>query len=599
MEEDVATLHAALVAEVNQIKDEYAYPDLGRAFQHWSAVNVLGLEDKDVADELTSAMGPDYGIDYLYNNIDDKTVEIVQAKFSKDYKTEVGPKAIMEFYDIPHKLLTHTVENDSHFHDQQQIFKESKEKNYATRLLFVTASNLSMTAKELIKLKNQNLSTDTIFEVLEIKDLIAYVGNPKSQQCDLKVFEKECFISKHNSNKIKKTVFTVKASEIKKIFESIGFATLFSLNPRSFLGQGKISKNIMDTIQSAPDRLWHYNNGISAVCERFEYNEKTGILKIDNLKIVNGCQTVTTIGKTKEVNPDAMLVFRLTETSDSEFSENISKYTNQQNSIAIPDLRSNHQYLISLEKRFGPYEKFTFERKKGKKPTSAKPVQSRRSLYEIKSLSGARLKMAYMGKPHLSMQLAQDKLFSDVIIDDNGSELKPFSRLYKDADPRDFIIPNVFYYWLNTIKNNLAKNNSSENDQNAKNIKYLLKYKIGQYYIIGIIGKIFNDMPVNRKDRLMDAIIDVSIKYDPDIVEEVIKEVTNLVDWVAHTLPEVLGEKSGTRLDGKPVYYLRDPLRAENKLLEIYSKRENLCKFQGRPDPFKIALCKILGVMNT
>lgn len=594
MEEDVGVLRKALMAEVSQIKDEYTYPDLGRAFQHWSAVNVLGLDDNDVADELTSAMGPDHGIDYLYKNIDNKTVEIVQAKFSESCKVEVGPKAIMEFYDIPKKLLNCSIKNNSHFYNQQKIFNESKEKNYTTRLLFITASNLSVTAKKIITLQNQNLSSDTTFEFLEMDDLVAYVGNPKTKPCELQVFGNEFFVSKQHTDRIKKMVFSVKASELKKVFKSIGFARLFSLNPRFYLRQRKIAKNIMETIEKEPERLWHYNNGISAVCDQFTYNEKTGLLKIDNLKIVNGCQTVTTISKIEEINPRATLVFRLTETNDGRFSENISKNTNKQNSISIPDLKSNHQYLVNLEKQFGPYKKFSFERKKGKNPILDKRVQSRVPLYIIKSLNGARLKMAYVGKPHLSMQLAQDMLFSDIVIDDDGSNLKPFSHIYKDADPRDFIIPNVFYYLLNIIKKNLNKSNSNSNDSNTKNIKYLLKYKIGQYYIIGLIGKILEGIPSDERERLIDAMIDAAIKYDPVTIEKIIRELISLLDWIADIMPEVLGEKSGIQLDEKPVYYLRDPLRMENKLVDLSSKRKNMCKFHGCPDPFKVGLCNIL-----
>ena len=54
--DEVEDLRRVLVEEVRHIRDDHSYPDLGRAFQHWSAANVLGVEDKDVGDELEGAM---------------------------------------------------------------------------------------------------------------------------------------------------------------------------------------------------------------------------------------------------------------------------------------------------------------------------------------------------------------------------------------------------------------------------------------------------------------------------------------------------------------------------------------------------------------
>ena len=585
-------LREALVAEVSYIKDEYVYPDLGRAFQHWAAVNVLGIEDTDVADELAGAMGSDGGVDYFHVNKDNKTVEIMQAKFTEKQVTRADQKAILEFFEIPKKLLVGNAEPTLRFHEQQKLFKKCREQKYATRLLFVTAANVPDSIKKIIGLNDQNMDNDITFECFEIDDLIAYVGNPSSPPCELHVFKNECFISGMNNAPIKRLVATVAASELKNVYKSIRRSTLFSLNPRFYLGDKKlISKGIVDTIEKEPERLWHYNNGISAVCRQFDYNRETGMLKIDNLKVVNGCQTVTTIGTMKsDINPSAGVVLRLSETSDVAFSEKISAYTNDQNSIKMPDLQSNHPYLVNLEKRFAKYDKFFFERKKGQLESSDKRIQSKRNLYVIKSVNASRLKMAYsLGMPNLSMQLSVSKLFKDESIDSNG--LCPFSKLYNGADPRDFIIPHVFFYLLNIIKKRTG--DSTEDD---KNIKFLLRYRIGHYYIIGIIGKIFRSMNTATKNNLMDAIVESAIKYDDAIINKIVLELTKLVDWIAHQIPEVVGNEDQTPLHTKPVYYLRDPLRKDNRLQDLYIRRESWCKFDGRRDPFETKLCKIFNI---
>ena len=585
-------LREALVAEVTHIKDEYVYPDLGRAFQHWAAVNVLGVRDTDVADELAGAMGSDGGVDYLHVNKDNKTIEIMQAKFSENQETQADQKAILEFYEIPKKLLGSNMESNLRFYEQQKLFKEYREQKYTTRLLFVTATNIPDSLKEIMSLKDQNMDNDITFECLEIDDLIAYVGNPSSPPCELHVFKNECFVSREDGVPIKRLVATVAASELKNVYKSIRSSTLFSLNPRFYLGAKRlISKGIKDTIEKEPEKLWHYNNGISAVCKQFDYNRETGILKIDNLKVVNGCQTVTTIGTIKDdVDPSAGVVLRLSETNDAAFSRKISKCTNDQNRIKTPDLQSNHPYLVNLEKQFAKYDKFFFERKKGQLDSSNKRIQSKRNLYLIKSVNASRLKMAYSLRcPNLSMQLSDEKLFGCELVDLSG--LRPFSKLYDGADPRDFIIPHVFFYLLSVIKKRTGDDTTDE-----KNIKFLLKYRIGQYYIIGMVGEIFRSMSTNARNSLIDAIVDSAIKYDVIVIDKIVSELTSLVNWTAHEIPEVLGNNNGMPLHMQTLYYLRDPLRKDNMLPALYHKRESLRKFDGRRDTFEINLCKIFNI---
>ena len=597
MDAESESLRAALVEEVARIKDEHTYPDLGRAFQHWSAVNVLGIEDKHVADELTDAMGADGGIDYFHVNDENKTVEIIQAKFSEELHAHVEKKAILEFYEIPRKLLFDSGDRNSRFQEQQRQYKKSIERKYLTRLLFVTTASISESAKNAVAAKDQNMSGGMTFACFEIKDLIAYVGNPRSLPCKLQLTKNECFVGEPVGTQVKRLVSTVPAFELKKVCESVGVSTLFSLNPRSSLGANAISHGIEETIDEQPERLWHYNNGISAICEHFDYDKETGIASIENLKVVNGCQTITTISLMRDIDPNARLVLRLSETDDTAFSEKISEYTNKQNSIKSPDLLSNHPYLVNLEKQFRKYDKFFFERKKGQQRTE-KSVHSKKSLYVIKSVDAARLKIAYsLESPHLSMQLPEASIFK--INQHNLNEPSLFSDLYKDADPRDFIVPQVFYYLTSVIKKGAGKNIVGIDGTDKENIKFLLKYKIGQYYVIALIGKILRSVNDGTRGALTDAIIDNAIRHDPTVIDKISRELTNLVAWIAHEIPEVVGDSNGKPLHEQEMYYLRDPLRKDNKLPALYHKRKGLAKYAGGGDLFVRRLSEILNIPDT
>ena len=590
MEMKTESLRTTLVEEVEHIKDDHTYPDLGRAFQHWSAVNILGIADGVVAAKLDDAMGADGGIDYFHVDDHTKTIEIIQAKFSEGEGAHIDKKQILEFYEIPRQLLIKKAKQNSRFQDMQRQYEKLKKKKYATRLLFITTANLSESAKSTVTSKNFEMPNDTTFECIELKDLIAYVGNPRSPPCRLELNKDECFIGAPCGLQTKRLVSTVPASELKNICDFIGIPTLFSLNPRSSLGANAISKDIKDTIEKQPERLWHYNNGISATCERFNYDKETGVVRIENLKVVNGCQTVTTIARMKDVNSGAGLVLRLSETADTSFSEKISEYTNKQTRIKSADLLSNHPYLINLEKRFKRHGKFFFERKKGQKSG----IHTKKTLYVIKNVDAARLKMAYgLGRPDLSMQLPESSIFK--LDPDDPDESSLFSDIYKSSDPRDFIIPAIFYYLLGVIKKDMGQINLETNDDDKNDVIFLLKYKIGRYYVLGMVGEIFRSMSSSSKGKVVNAIISNATKYDDKTMNKIYGELLNLVKWIAHEMTDVIGNSNGKPLHKQNMYYLRDPLCKDNRLPKLYHKRQSLSKYSGGRDSFGT---KLLGIVN-
>lgn len=600
MDDAEESLRSALVGNVRDIERQYGYPDLGRAFQHWSAINILGLGNEDVEDFLEDALGKDGGIDYFHRNPTTKTVKIVQAKFSEDLNAKIGTNAIGALYDVPKRLANSTACHSLCFQKYQRMYKKACADGYTTNLIFVIAGNLSDDSKEFIKLKNQDLADNITFDYFEIKDLLGLIGNPNSPACTLHPFESEYFVSKQREGRVKKMVATITADELKNIYELIGAPTLFSLNPRSYLGHSGISRKITGTIHDDPSKLWHYDNGISAICKEFTLDEKTGAVNVKNLKIVNGCQTITTLSKESVLPPDASVVFRLSETDDVKFRKNISNHTNRQNRILSPDLASDHRYLLELEQRFAMYRPFFWERKKGTSlyldKEQNKRIVGKRDLYIIKNLDVARLKLAYTGRPHLSIQLSQQKLFDGAYEQDGSPH---FGDLYKDADPRDFIVPHVLHYWLNAIKKRLGKEEREGDTVKDKNMRFLLKYSIGKYYVIGLIGKILQTVDGHgMKNRLKDGIINTAVNYDDRVADKLIQEIEKLVGWVAFITPKILpkpeDEKDNEEIQIRPLYdhlmyELRDGLSKANKLNNFYIERQSLVHAQGH-ESFEVEL---------
>lgn len=590
MESTRSSLLSILESEVSQLKDDYCYPDLGRAFQHWAAVNVLGLVDEDVATAISGNQTRDRGIDYFYVDEDASAVNILQTKFSKNFDIGISDGDISSFFSTPARLSNGN-EGNSSFHDYRAQYADAVSRGFKTNLIFIMTGNLTDTNKDEIRLQKSRLHTKTTFDCLENKDLPALLGNPPSPPCKIDIVDQEVFVSGSSQTQTKKAVATVRGSEISRIYDQIGSSTLFSANPRKYLGTNPTSRGIKQTLDEHPSRLWHYNNGISAVCKAFEYDGGDGSLKIENLKIVNGCQTVTTISKHKGISADATILLRLSQVSDHEFLRAISTNTNKQRPIKEADLYSDRDELRLLAKKFRDYPQFFWERKRGdfreldSKTRSRHTKGQRKNLYVIDNDTAARLKLAFgLSFPHLSIHLGQNKIFSDDELGTSG--LRPFTAIYDNAEPIEFILPNIFMHLLKAM-----------DVQHDKESKALVGITIGRYYVVGLIGKILKSMHAGEKQHLENQILDAATEYNDATMTALSNNTKALVNWTALALPPILDGESRKPLSEYPPTGLRDALKNETVISRLYDERRRFVSlWSENVDPFEEELNKTFGV---
>jgi hypothetical protein len=134
---------------------------------------------------------------------------------------------------------------------------------------------------------------------------------------------------------------------------------LLELNVRSYLqARGKINKGILETLIKEPHHFLAYNNGITIVAEQINFNtDKSRILSIKGLQIVNGGQTTASIHRAKKENhADLEHVYvqaKITVVPASEFEQMvplISRYSNTQNKVNEVDLGANNSYHVGVER---------------------------------------------------------------------------------------------------------------------------------------------------------------------------------------------------------------------------------------------------------
>lgn len=193
----------------------------------------------------------------------------------------------------------------------------------------------------------------------------------------------------HLETRHKRSVYLgfVRGSEVAEIYRPHTHRfRLFALNIRDWIGETSTNKGILSTAKDRPDDFLFFNNGISAVATSIEENEETCTLKCKNFSIINGAQTVRSLFKAQSKNADAVknvtVMIRISTFSlgkEPTFLEEITRYNNTQNKIAISDFRSNDPVQRDLASRFGELTRgglhFWYKNKRSREQRDRIPIE--------------------------------------------------------------------------------------------------------------------------------------------------------------------------------------------------------------------------------
>ena len=164
-------------------------------------------------------------------------------------------------------------------------------------------------------------------------------------------------------NYMRVLVGRVSVQEIQRLFNEHG-DSLLERNIRRYLGlhNNRVNTAIHETLcdLTKSDKFYFYNNGITVVCDRFDYNafqQSDYQVQLKNMQVINGGQTCKTIQETLNgslpnlFGKSAYLLIRVYQLADThkEFVQDITYATNSQNPVDLRDLRSNDEMQKNLE----------------------------------------------------------------------------------------------------------------------------------------------------------------------------------------------------------------------------------------------------------
>ena len=171
----------------------------------------------------------------------------------------------------------------------------------------------------------------------------------------------------------KAILFELSTKKFVSEVEGINDYSLFDLNVRSWLGKGKIYKSIKQKLKELKEagisQLDNslYHNGITMICNDYQYNSEKKQIIAKNIKIINGAQSIYAFYDNKDLlDNDHTILIKLIKTNDENLIKTISYFSNNQAHVRIRDLRSLHQKIISLQNLFKNSIKYKIKTKAGR-----------------------------------------------------------------------------------------------------------------------------------------------------------------------------------------------------------------------------------------
>jgi hypothetical protein len=422
------------------------------AFVKFGASLVLDIEMDEILEQDIVDGGQDKQIDLITIEDDstsqNATINIFQIKnnesFSSNILVQIG-NGLSWLLEQPFSLYS-TIEN-RRFVSKIKQFRDLRSSygpaNISINVFFITKGNTEDLSVEFLseysKLRQlyENAGYKNFdFEIIGAIELVDYLNKTESNSRLVKEkininydLNKPSILESPVTDNLKGAIVTVPASEIARVVKNDVNGVIFDKNIRKYLGKnGKINNNILSTCSDLikSKYFWFLNNGITIVCDSYDINKDADMpsVTIENLQIVNGCQTSETLKHAFEegiLQEKTAVLVKIFATKDPLLMDGITISTNNQNSINNRDLKANDQIQIDLQIAF--FEKFQlfYERKRNE-------FKNNNLIERTKVIKNEKVAQAFLSLGRKKPSLARDKV-SKIF-----SEDKIYKEIFDNAD---------------------------------------------------------------------------------------------------------------------------------------------------------------------
>ncbi len=505
----------------NKAEEDRQKNFLSRALCSYALTIVAAATVEDAGNAITDGFD-DNGIDAIYFDNQSKDLWLVQSKFIESGSGGVDTGDIEKFAKGIKRLVNkeYSKFNDKVKKKQDEVEEALDDASVKIQILFAyTGKQLSSHNKDSVLdlLKDLNDTEEIVF-FTEFNIDKAY----KSLETGIRsapIIE-DVLVSNwgHMEEPFKSYYGQMTGAGLGALWTKYG-RRLFTENIRNPLGGSSlVNQEIIKTIKNQPENFVYFNNGITILCDsikRRAANDRiTGVFACSGIAVVNGAQTLGSIGALSETNLNelekvkVLVKFISLEGSPLDFGRKITIATNTQNKVEKKDFVSldTEQARIRLELKL---ENIDYHYKRGDEAIVANETN-----YLLDEVAYSLAALWHNVDYSTMVKKESGKIWEDVT-------RAPYTDLFNQNISAFKIIKGVKMYRFITNKmNELANRHKSEGK--LKSI-----YRYGNSLIAHTV---FQKMPKNiwsDTDKNFDVFFETQL---PNLVTEQIEKLVNEIE---------------------------------------------------------------------
>lgn len=444
--------------------------EFGFYFLFMSYVHNLSLEqckeliiDNEFCKIVENKGNEDYGIDAFYIDYESREIFLYTFKYRHNYSE--GEQSPNPFY-IAQKFLDElkALFNKDQDIDEINLDKYSdKTKEAFTRILEAVKSTPDIFDFYLYQVSNQVNPPQNLTDIRRVKESTSFLTDVNSfvlaDIYNLLFKDRKEINSRLDINYDRQLSYQAdSASTIKHYALSLSLVDLVAItcndeqirmnnfgekidnveleinilydNVRGYILKSSYNKDMLETLETTPENFFIFNNGITIVVDSLDVRsngvKKTLLFNLEKMQIVNGGQTLRTIYKYIQENPEtwidkldrASILVKIVDTSSDKYiSSNVARYTNSQNPVSPYDLKSMDPLQIAIEE-FLEGKEIRYIRKNGDTGTANDTYEK-----EMDMITLGQLIFSKQGNPHRA----------------SSSKVQIFKKYYEDVFRREDI----------------------------------------------------------------------------------------------------------------------------------------------------------------
>jgi len=338
---------------------------LSRSYTAYSLVSLASAKEEEASQAIVDGFD-DNGIDAIYYEEKESILWLVQGKWIESGDGEPGTgevgkfiQGIKDIIDFKFSKFNQKVKN------KQPEIEKIIDNNYNVKINIVFAYSGSKLGP-----KNEQLLSEFITEQNTGGEVFSWqlfslteAFEALSRSLDRSIDRELTLINWNLNEEPYQTWYgQIDAEQLAQLWLQ-NKENLFFKNIRSFVGLNDVNDGIKDTLLNDPETFLYLNNGVTVLCSKIQKTAKgstksEGKFHCERISIINGAQTVGTIGTTYEVAPEkvkeAKVFIKLIslENCPPDFDLKVTKATNTQNKVENRDFISLDSLHDKLKKEF-------------------------------------------------------------------------------------------------------------------------------------------------------------------------------------------------------------------------------------------------------